>query len=155
MDEKLELPIDEKPTRPPIELKVLPDGLRYAFLNGDTQTPVIISSHLSDEETAKLLAVLEKHRSVFGYSLEDLKGISPTLCIHRIPINSTCTPSRKPQCRLNNMMRDAVRKEVLKLLHAGIIYPMPHSKWVSSIQVVPKKGGMTIVENSKNELIPQ
>ena len=67
LEEQLELPIHEKPTRPPIELKVLPDGLRYAFLNGDTQTPVIISSHLSVEETAKLLAVLEKHRSVFGY----------------------------------------------------------------------------------------
>jgi len=110
LDEKLELPIDEKPTRPPIELKVLPDGLRYAFLNGDTQTPVIISSHLSDEETAKLLAVLEKHRPVFGYSLEDLKGISPTLCTHRIPIDSTCTPSREPQHRLNNTMRDVIKK---------------------------------------------
>ena len=125
------------------------------FLNGDTQTPVIISSHLSDEETAKLLAVLEKHRSVFGYSLKDLKGISPTLCTHRIPIDSTCTPSREPQRRLNNTMRDVVKKEVLKLLHAGIIYPVPHSEWVSPVQVVPKKGGMTIVENSKNELISQ
>ena len=48
LEEKLELPIHEKPTQPPIDLKVLPDGLRYAFLNGDTQTPVIISSHLSD-----------------------------------------------------------------------------------------------------------
>jgi len=155
LEEKLELPIHEKPTRPPIELKVLPDGLRYAFLNGDTQTPVIISSHLFDEETAKLLAVLEKHRSVFGYSLEDLKGISPTLCTHRIPIDSTCTPSREPQRRLNNTMRDVVKKEVLKLLHAGIIYLVPHSEWVSPVQVVPKKGGMTIVQNSKNKLIPQ
>ena len=110
LEEKLELPIHEKPTQPPIELKVLPDGLRYAFLNGDTQTPVIISSHLSDEETAKLLAVLEKHRSIFGYSLEDLKGISPTLCTHRIPIDSTCTPSREPQHRLNNTMRDVIKK---------------------------------------------
>ena len=41
------------------------------------------------------------------------------------------------------------------LLHAGIIYPVPHIEWVSPIQVVPKKGGMTIVRNEKNELIPQ
>ena len=52
-------------------------------------------------------------------------------------------------------MRDVVKKEVLKLLHAGIVHPMPHREWVSPVQVVPKKGGMTIVQNSKNELIPQ
>jgi len=52
-------------------------------------------------------------------------------------------------------MKDVVKKEVLKLLHAGIIYPVPHSEWVSPVQVVPKKGGMTVVKNDKNELIPQ
>ena len=52
-------------------------------------------------------------------------------------------------------MREVVKKEVLKLLHVGIIYPIPYSEWVSPIQVVPKKGGMTVVKNEKNELIPQ
>jgi hypothetical protein len=52
-------------------------------------------------------------------------------------------------------MREVVKKEVLKLLHAKIIYPVPHSEWVSSVQVVPKKRGMTVVKNEKNELIPQ
>jgi hypothetical protein len=52
-------------------------------------------------------------------------------------------------------MREVVKKEVLKLLHVGIIYPVPHSEWVSPVQVVPKKGGMTVVQNEKNELIPQ
>jgi hypothetical protein len=52
-------------------------------------------------------------------------------------------------------MREVVKKEVIKLLHAGIIYPIPHSDWFSPVQVVPKKGGMTIIENNKNELIPQ
>jgi hypothetical protein len=65
------------------------------------------------------------------------------------------TPSREPQRRLNNAMREVVKKEVLKLLHAGIIYPVPHSDWVSPVQLVPKKGGMTVIENNKNELIPQ
>jgi hypothetical protein len=46
-------------------------------------------------------------------------------------------------------MREVVKKEVLKLLHAGIIYPMPHSEWVSVVQVVPKKEGMTMVKKSK------
>jgi hypothetical protein len=52
-------------------------------------------------------------------------------------------------------MQEVMKKEVLKLLHAGIIYPVPHSDWVSPIQVVPKKGGMMFIENNKNELIPQ
>ena len=53
------------------------------------------------------------------------------------------------------MMREIVKKEVLKLLHAEIIYPVPHSEWVSPVQVMPKKGGMTVVINEKNELIPK
>jgi hypothetical protein len=52
-------------------------------------------------------------------------------------------------------MREVVKKEVLKLLHTEIIYHVPHSEWVSPVQVVPKKRGMTIVKNDKNELIPQ
>jgi hypothetical protein len=52
-------------------------------------------------------------------------------------------------------MREVVKKEVLKLLHAEIIYLVPHSEWVSLVQVVPKKRGMTVVKNDKNKLIPQ
>jgi len=52
-------------------------------------------------------------------------------------------------------MREVVKKEVLKLLHAGIIYLVPNSEWVSLVQVVLKKGGMTVVKNDNNELIPQ
>jgi hypothetical protein len=47
-------------------------------------------------------------------------------------------------------MREVVKKEVLKLLHVGIIYPVPHSEWVSPVQVVPKKGGMIVVKNERN-----
>jgi hypothetical protein len=103
------------------------------FLEWRQITPVIISDKLTDEETFKLIAILEKHRSVFGYSLQDLKGISPTLCTHRIPTNPASTASREPQRRLNNTMREVMTKEVLKLLHAGIIYPVPHSDWFSPV----------------------
>ena len=58
-----ELLATEKPSRPPIELKPLPSGLRYAFLNSDVESPVIISDKLSEEEMNKLITVLEKHRS--------------------------------------------------------------------------------------------
>ena len=124
-DDTFKWPETEKPSRPPIELKPLPSGLRYAFLNSDVESPMIISDKLSEEETNKLIAVLEKHRSVLGYTLQDLKGISPALCTHRIPLDPEIAPSREPQRRLNNVMREVVKKEVLKLLDAGIIYPVP------------------------------
>jgi hypothetical protein len=89
---------------------------------------VIISDKLSDEESFRLITVLENYHAAFGYSLQDLKGISPVLCTHRIPTNPEITPSREPQRRHQNAMRDVVKKEVLKLLHAGIIYPIPHSE---------------------------
>ena len=87
----------------------------------------------SHEESLRLLTVLEKHCSAFGYSLQDLNGIIPALCTHRIPIDPNSIPSREPHRRLNNAMREVVKKEVSKLLHAGIIYPVPHSEWVSPV----------------------
>jgi hypothetical protein len=116
-----------EPPKPTIELKPLSSGLRYAFLNNDQDSPVIISDKLSQEESLRLLIVLEKHRSAFGYLFQDLKGISPALCTHHIHTDPNYIPSREPQCRLNNAMREVVKKEVLKLLHARIIYLVPHS----------------------------
>jgi len=52
-------------------------------------------------------------------------------------------------------MKEVVKKETLKLLEAGIIYPVADSQWVSHVHCVPKKGGITIVPNDKDELIPQ
>uniref|UniRef100_A0A0E0FAB6 Integrase catalytic domain-containing protein n=1 Tax=Oryza meridionalis TaxID=40149 RepID=A0A0E0FAB6_9ORYZ len=127
LGETLELPIMEPPPRPPFELKPLPEGLRYAFLHNDKEAHVIISDKLSEDETQRLLSVLEKHRAVLGYSLQDLRGINPALCTHRIPIVHESTPSGEPQRRLNNVMREVVKKEVLKLPHAGIIYPVPYN----------------------------
>jgi hypothetical protein len=64
-------------------------------------------------------------------------------------------PSREHQRQLNDATREVVKKEVMKLLHAGIIYPVQDSEWVSPVQVVPKKGDMIVVQNEKDELIPQ
>jgi hypothetical protein len=68
-------PLDEllEPPKPPIELKPLPSRLKYAFLNNDQDSPVIISDKLSQEESLHLITVLEKHRAAFVYSLHDLK----------------------------------------------------------------------------------
>ena len=61
---------------------------------------------------------------------------------------------RQPQRMLNPHMQEVVRAEVLKLLQAGIIYPISDSTWVSPTQVVPKKSGITMVYNEKGEEIP-
>jgi hypothetical protein len=128
--------------------------VQYVFLNGDRETPVIISDKLSNDETHGLVATLEKYRSVIGYSLKDLKGISLSLCTLHIPKEQDHKPIREHQRRLNNAMREVVKKEVLKPLKAGVIYHICDSEWVSTIQVVPKKGGMMVISNEKNELIP-
>jgi hypothetical protein len=144
-----------KPETSLVELKQLPPILQYVFLNGDRETPVIIIDKLSNDETRRLVATLEKYRSVIGYSLKDLKGISLSLCTQRIPMEQDHKPIHEHQGQLNNVMREVVKKEVLKLLKAGVIYPISNSEWVSPVQVVPKKGGMMVISNKKNELIPQ
>jgi hypothetical protein len=85
----------------------------------------------------------------------DLKGIDPSICMHRIHLEEGAKPSREAQRRLNLNMKEVVMKEVVKLLDAGIIYPISDSKWISPTQVVPKKSGLTVVENAARELIPQ
>jgi hypothetical protein len=87
----------EEPSRPPIELKPLPPSLRYAFLHNDSESLVIINDQLIQEETHRLITILEQHRSAFGYSLQDLKGIGPALCTHRIPADPAVLPSGEPQ----------------------------------------------------------
>jgi hypothetical protein len=140
---------------PDIELKPLPKGLKYEFLGADKMYPVIVSDELSPEEMDKLLNLLRKHKKAIGYSISDLKGISPAFCTHCIPLEEQCKPVIEPQRRLSHAMREVVKKEVIKLLDAKIIYPVPHSEWVSPVHCVPQKGGITIVKNEKDELIPQ
>jgi hypothetical protein len=86
-----------EPSRPPIELKPLPPGLRYDFLHNDSESLVTINDQLTQEETHRLITILEQHRSAFGYSLQDLKVTSPALCTHCIPTNPDVLPSREPQ----------------------------------------------------------
>jgi hypothetical protein len=101
------------------------------------------------------LEILRKHRGAIGYTLDDLKGISPTIYLHAINMEPDAKPVVEHQCRLIPKMKEVVRNEVLKLLDAGIIYPIADSRWVTPIHYVPKKGGIIVVPNENNELIPQ
>ena len=74
--------------------------------------------------------------------------------MHKILLNDDAKTSVEHQRRLNPMMKDVVREEVLKWLNAGFIYAILDSPWVSPVHVVPKKGVFTVISNERNELIP-
>ena len=101
------------------------------------------------------METLRKYRGALGYTLDDLKGISPSICQYTINLEPDAKLIVGHQRRLNPKMKDVVRTKVLKLLATGIIYPIADSRWVSPVHCVPKKGGMFVVPNDKNELIPK
>jgi len=138
---------------PKLDLKSLPSHLRYVFLGKSSTLPIIISAHLTKEEEEELLNVLRRHIRALGWSIADIKGISHSFRMHKI-LMEDFKPSIEHQRRLNPNMQEVVRVEIIKWLDDGIIYPISDSNWVSPIQVVPKKGGMTVVKNENNELIP-
>jgi len=133
---------------------VLPSHLKYSFLGGDLKKPIILSSLLTAEEEGRLMEVLKLNQGAIGWQLSDLKGISPAYCMHRIHMEADFKSIAQPQRRLNPTMKEVVKKEVQKLLEAGMIYPISDSAWVSPVQIVPKKSGVTVIHNEKNELIP-
>ncbi|CAN6700791.1 unnamed protein product [Malus baccata var. baccata] len=143
--------VDQAPT---LELKPLPDHLKYVFLGDDETLPVIVSSSLTTHEDEKLVRVLREHKTAMGWTLADIRGISPTICMHRILLEEGTKPSREAQRRLNPPMMEVVKKEIIKLLDCGVIYPISDSHWVSPVQVVPNKSGVTVVKNDENELVP-
>ena len=93
------------------------------------------------------MQILKEHKTAIGWTIADIKGISPSTCMHRILLEEGAKPSRQPQRRLNPPMMDVVKKEILKLLKVGVIYLISDSNWVSLVQVVPKKIVITIVKN--------
>nr|GEZ48844.1 reverse transcriptase domain-containing protein [Tanacetum cinerariifolium] len=143
--------VDEPPE---VELKDLPPHLKYAFLEGDNKLPVIIANELGDEEKSALIKVLKSHKRAIAWKLSDIQGINPEFCTHKIIMEEDYKPAVQNQRRVNPKIHDVNKKEVEKLLDAGLIYSIFDNPWVSPVHCVPKKGGFTVVENEKNELIP-
>ncbi|KAH9686136.1 hypothetical protein KPL70_014249 [Citrus sinensis] len=142
---------DEAPT---LELKPLPEHLQYIYLGDNETLPVIIAKTLTPVQQETLIRVLRDHKTAIGWTIADIKGISRSMCMHRILQEEGSKPMRDAQRRLNPPMMEVVKKEILKPLNVGIIYPISDSKWVSPVQVVPKKSGITVVKNEENELVP-
>ncbi|KAJ0886463.1 putative nucleotidyltransferase, Ribonuclease H [Helianthus annuus] len=148
IDTKLKPSLEEPPA---LELKVLPKHLKYAYVGEGSTLPVIIASNLTGEQEERLMKVLVTHRAAIGWTIADLKGISPSVVMHKIITEDGMNPSRDTQRRLNPNMREVVKKEVLKWLDAGIVYPISDSQWVSPTQTVPKKAGIQVVTNDAGE----
>ncbi|GJR60036.1 hypothetical protein Tco_1502198 [Tanacetum coccineum] len=132
---------------PGFELRDLPPHLEYAFLEGDAKLPVIIAKNLKDEEKAALLKVLKSHKRAIAWKLSDIKGINPEFCTHKILMEEDYEPMVQHQRQVNPKIHDVIKKEVEKLF-------ISDSPWVSPVHCVPKKGGMTVVKNDENDLIP-
>ncbi|GKB92882.1 reverse transcriptase domain-containing protein [Tanacetum coccineum] len=143
--------IDEPPE---VELKDLPPHLEYAFLEDNNKLPVIIAKDLSVDEKTALIKVLKSRKQAIAWKLSDIKGINPEFCSHKILMEEDYEPAVQHQRRVNPKIHDVIKKEVEKLLDAGLIYPISDSPWVSPVHCVPKKGGMTVVTNDENELVP-
>nr|GEU86632.1 reverse transcriptase domain-containing protein [Tanacetum cinerariifolium] len=113
--------IDEPPE---VELKDLPPHLEYAFLKGDDKLPVIIAKDLSVEEKTALITVLKSHKRAIAWKLSDIKGINPEFCTHKILMEDDYEPAVQHQRRVNPKIHDVIKNEVLKILDAGLIYPI-------------------------------
>ncbi|KAL0378805.1 UNVERIFIED_CONTAM: hypothetical protein Sradi_3186000 [Sesamum radiatum] len=106
---------------PKLELKPLPEHLKYIYLGDEETLPAIISSKLSKEHEERLVTLLREHRTAIGWTLADIRGISPAMCMHRIYLEDNTKPSREPQRRLNPTLKEVVMKEILKLHDADTI----------------------------------
>nr|GEW96667.1 reverse transcriptase domain-containing protein [Tanacetum cinerariifolium] len=138
-----------------LELKELPSHLEYAFLEETVKLPVIITKYLKDVEKEALLKVLKSHKQAIAWKITDIKGIDPRFYTCKILMEEDYKPAVQSQRRVNPKIHEVIKKEVIKLLDAGMIYPISDSAWVSPVYCVSKKGGMTVVANKNNELIPK
>nr|GFB41012.1 reverse transcriptase domain-containing protein [Tanacetum cinerariifolium] len=151
---------DDPSLPPPNQRNYLPEVRKELKIceahseNRDDKLSVIIAKDLSVEEKTALITILKSHKRATAWKLSDIKGINPEFCTHKILMEEDFEPAVQHQGRVNPKIHDVIKQEVIKLLEAGLIYPISDSPWVSPMHCVPKKGGFTVFENEDNELIP-
>nr|GEY45518.1 reverse transcriptase domain-containing protein [Tanacetum cinerariifolium] len=114
---------------PVLELKDLPSHLEYDFLAEDSKLLVIIDKDLSSIEKEKLLGVLKEHKRTIAWKISDIKRINPSYCTNKILMEEDYKPVVQHQRMVNPNIKEVVKKEVVKLLDAGLIYPISDSPW--------------------------
>ncbi|XP_023767964.1 uncharacterized protein LOC111916532 [Lactuca sativa] len=117
---------------PELELKTLPEHLKYAYLREKETLSVIISTKLSTKVEEELVTTLKEYKEAIGWTIADIKGLSPSLCMHKILMEEDYKPSREAQRCLNPPLVEVVKKVILKLLNVGMIYPILNSKWADA-----------------------
>ncbi|GJS52778.1 reverse transcriptase domain-containing protein [Tanacetum coccineum] len=148
---KINVPEKIKPScedPPDLELKDLPSHLEYAFLEGNDKLPIIIAKNLKDEDKTALIKVLKSHKHAIAWKISDIKGIDPQFCTHKILMEENAKLAVQNQRRVNPKIHEVIKQEVIKLLDAGLIYPISDSPWVSPVHCVPKKGGITVLNDA-------
>ena len=115
---------------------------------------VIITSDLKVEQVECLVEVLKRFKRSIAWTISDIIGIPPGICLHKIQLMPDHKPSIEHQICLNLPMQEVFKKEIIKWLDAEVIYPIADSSWVCLVQCVQKKEGMTVVPYEKSELIP-
>ena len=71
----------------------MPTHLRYAYLGNNNTLPVIISAALNSEQEKSLIEVLKKYKKAIGWTIADIKGVSPSICMHKILLEECCRNS--------------------------------------------------------------
>nr|GFC69841.1 reverse transcriptase domain-containing protein [Tanacetum cinerariifolium] len=117
--------LSEEDEPPKVELKELTPHLEYAFLGNHEEWPVIIAKDLSSNEKIDQINVLKTQKKAIAWKLTDIKGIDPEFCSHKILLEEEYSSQR----RVNLKIHDVIKKEVEKLLDAGLIYPISDSPW--------------------------
>ncbi|GKD86009.1 hypothetical protein Tco_1357163 [Tanacetum coccineum] len=110
-------------------LKDLPSHLEYAFLEGTSKLTVIIAKDLKKEEKEQLLKVLKSHKRAIAWKISDIRGINLNFCTHNILMEYDFKPAVQQQRRVNPKIHEVIKAEVIKLLDAGLIYPISDSPW--------------------------
>ncbi|GJT44260.1 reverse transcriptase domain-containing protein [Tanacetum coccineum] len=122
--EKIKSSIDDPPD---LELKDLPPHLEYAFLEGTSKLPVVIAKDLKREEKEQLLKALKSHKRAIAWKISDIQGIDPNFCTHKILMEDDFKPAVQHQRWVNPKIHEVIKAEVIKLLDAGLIYPISDS----------------------------
>ena len=102
--------------------------------------PVIISLDLDERQVQSLVKVLKRFKRAIGWTIVDIIGIPPGICSHKIKLIPDHKSSIEHQRRLNPPMQEGVKKEIIKWLDAGVIYPIADSSWVCRFSVYLRKG---------------